>query len=91
MMCVLGLMVRKERIVVMTSDSLLLFVDKRCYVLENQKTLSIELVMSDRVTIDDYELLEKKSEGYEQESKQLVIENGLMNIKHAIELQMRLY
>ncbi|KAK8827272.1 hypothetical protein WA556_000897, partial [Blastocystis sp. ATCC 50177/Nand II] len=63
MMCVLGLMVRKERIVVMTSDSLLLFVDKRCYVLENQKTLSIELVMSDRVRIDDYELLEKKSEG----------------------------
>ena len=47
--------------------------------------------MSDRVRIDDYELLEKKSEGYEQESKQLAIENGLMNIKHAIELQMRWY
>ena len=47
--------------------------------------------MSDRVRIDDYELLEKKSEGYEQESKQLAIENGLMNIKHAIETLMRLY
>ena len=30
MMCVIGLLVRKERIVVMTRDSLLLFVDKRC-------------------------------------------------------------
>ena len=56
-----------------------------------QNTLCIELVMSDRATIDDYELLEKKSEGYEQESKQLAIENGLTNINHAIELQMRLY
>ena len=60
-------------------------------VLENQNTLSIELVMSDRATIDDYELLEKKSEGYEQESKQLAIENGLMNIKHAIGIRRRLY
>ena len=56
-----------------------------------QSILCIELVMSDKVRIDDYELLEKQSEGYEQESKQLAIENGLMNIKHAIELQMRLY
>ena len=47
--------------------------------------------MSDRVRIDDYELLEKKSEGYEQESKQLVIENGLMNIKHAIGIRRRWY
>ena len=30
MMCVLGLMVREEWIVVMTRNSLLLFVDKRC-------------------------------------------------------------
>ena len=30
MMCVIGLLVRKERIVVMTRDSLLLFVDKHC-------------------------------------------------------------
>ena len=56
-----------------------------------QNTLCIELVMSDRVRIDDYELLEKKSEGYEQESKQLAIENGLMNIKHAIGIRRRLY
>ena len=56
-----------------------------------QNTLCIELVMSDRAMIDDYELLEKKREGYEQESKQLAIESGLMNIKHAIELQMRWY
>ena len=70
MMCVLGLMVRKERIVVMTSDSLLLFVDKRCYVLENQNTLSSTAIMSDIVSIGDYELLEMQNEGYEQESKQ---------------------
>ena len=56
-----------------------------------QNTLCIELVMSDRVRIDDYELLEKKSEGYEQESKQLAIENGLMNIKHAIGIRRRWY
>ena len=56
-----------------------------------QNTLCIELVMSDRVRIDDYELLEKKSEGYEQESKQLAIENGLMNIKHAIGILRRWY
>ena len=56
-----------------------------------QSILCIELVMSDKVRIDDYELLEKQSEGYEQESKQLAIENGLMSIKHAIKLQMRWY
>ena len=56
-----------------------------------QSILFIELVMSDKVRIDDYELLEKKSEGYEQESKQLAIENGLMNIKHAIGIRRRLY
>ena len=56
-----------------------------------QSILCIELVMSDKVRIDDYELLEKKSEGYEQESKQLAIENGLMNIKHAIGIRRRLY
>ena len=56
-----------------------------------QSILCIELVMSDRVRIDDYELLEKKSEGYEQESKQLAIENGLMNIKHAIGIRRRWY
>ena len=76
---------------VMIRDLLLLFVDKRRCVLENQNTLSIELVMSDMDKIGDYELLEKKSEGYEQESKQLAIENGLMSIKHVVEIQMRMY
>ena len=33
--------------------------------LENQNTVSIELIMSDMVVIGDYELLEKKNEGYE--------------------------
>ena len=32
---------------------------------ENQNTLSIELVMGDIVVIGDYELLEKQNEGYE--------------------------
>ena len=32
--------------------------------MENQNTLSIELVMSDIVVIGDYELLEKQNEGY---------------------------
>ena len=59
--------------------------------LENQKAISSEVLMSDLGRIGKYELLEKLNEGYEQESKQLAIENGLMNIKHAIELQMRLY
>ena len=56
-----------------------------------QNTLSIELVMSDRVRIDDYELLEKKSEGYEQESTQLGVESGLTSTKHVIETLRRLY
>ena len=33
--------------------------------LENQNTVPIELIMSDMVVIGDYELLEKKNEGYE--------------------------
>ena len=32
--------------------------------LENQNTVSIVLIMSDMVVIGDYELLEKKNEGY---------------------------
>ena len=47
--------------------------------------------MSDKARIDDYELLEKKSEGYEQESKQLAIESGLISTKHAIRIPRRLY
>ena len=38
--------------------------------MKNQNTLSRTAVMSDIVRIGDYELLKKKSEGYEQESKQ---------------------
>ena len=38
--------------------------------MKNQNTLSSEAIMSDIVRIDDYELLEKQNEGYEQESKQ---------------------
>ena len=70
MMCVLGLMVRMEWIAVMTRDSLLLFVDKRRCVLENQNTVSIEAIMRGLASIGDYELLEKQNEGYEQGSKQ---------------------
>ena len=33
--------------------------------LENQITLSIDLVMSDIAVIGEYELLEKQNEGYE--------------------------
>ena len=65
MMCVLGLMVRMEWIAVMTRDSLLLFVDKRSCVLENQNTVSIEAIMRGLASIGDYELLEKQNEGYE--------------------------
>ena len=43
---------------------------KQSCVFENQNTLSRTAVMSDIVRIGDYELLKKKSEGYEQESKQ---------------------
>ena len=59
--------------------------------LENQITLSIELIMSDIVVIGDYELLEKQTDGYKQQSKQLGVESGLTSIKHAIGIQMRWY
>ena len=59
--------------------------------LENQKAISSEVLMSDLGRIGKYELLEKLNEGYEQESKQLAIENGLMNIKHAIGIRRRWY
>ena len=62
----IGLVVRKEWTVVMTRDLLLLFVDKRSHVLENQKTVSIEAIMRGLVMIGDYELLEKRKEGYER-------------------------
>ena len=38
---------------------------KRSYVLENQNTLSSDAIMSDLIVVDDYELLEKRDEGYE--------------------------
>ena len=38
---------------------------KRSCVLENQNTLSSEALMRDLVKVRDYELLEKKNEGYE--------------------------
>ena len=59
--------------------------------LENQHSVSLEAIMSDIVRIGAYELLEKKKEGYEEDSKQLDIESGLTSIKHVIELQTRLY
>ena len=59
--------------------------------LKNQNTLSSEAIMSDLTRIGDYELLKKQTEGYKEEAKQLDIESGLTSIKHAIELQMRLY
>ena len=59
--------------------------------LENQKTVIIEAIMSDLTRIGAYELLEKQNEGYEEDSKQLDIESGLTSIKHAIGIQMRLY
>ena len=37
----------------------------RSYVLENQNTLSSEAIMSGLTRIGDYELLEKRNEGYE--------------------------
>ena len=64
---------------------------KRSCVLENQIKLSLEALMSDTVSIGAYELLEKKKEGYEEETKQLDIESGLTSIRHGIELPMRLY
>ena len=38
---------------------------KRSHVLENQNTVSSEAIMSDLVVVGDYELLEKRDEGYE--------------------------
>ena len=38
---------------------------KRSHGLENQNTLSSETIMSDLIRIGDYELLEKRNEGYE--------------------------
>ena len=38
---------------------------QRSHVLENQNTLSSEAIMSDLTRIGDYELLEKRKEGYE--------------------------
>ena len=87
MMCVIGLMVHSKRIIVTIRHLLLLFVDKRRCVLENQNTLSSEALMSDLASIGDYELLEKQNEGYEQGSKQLTIESGLTSTKHVIELR----
>ena len=40
---------------------------KQSDVLENQNTLSSETRMSDLTKIGDYELLEKKREGYERD------------------------
>ena len=37
----------------------------RSYVLENQNSLSGQAIASDMVRIGDYELLEKKKEGFE--------------------------
>ena len=37
---------------------------KRSCVLENQNTLSSEAIMSDLTRTGDYELLEKRNEGY---------------------------
>ena len=59
--------------------------------LENQKAISIEARMNDRIRIGDYELLEKKNERDKPHSTQLDIENGLTSTKHTIEIQMRLY
>ena len=59
--------------------------------LENHNTLSSEALMSDLTRIGAYELLEKKKEVYEEETKQLDIESGLTSIRHGIELPMRLY
>ena len=71
-------------------ESRYLLTRRRC-VLENQKAISIEARMSDRIRIGDYELLEKKNERYKAHSTKLDIENGLTSTKHTIEIQMRLY
>ena len=59
--------------------------------LEDQNPVSSGLLMSDMVSVGDYELLEKQNEGYEQESTQLGVESGLTSLKHAIGIPMRLY
>lgn len=59
--------------------------------LEDQNAVSSGLLMSDMVNVGDYELLEKQNEGYYEESAQLGVESGLTSLKHATELQMRLY
>ena len=59
--------------------------------LENQTIQTSTAIMNDLTRIGDYELMEKQNEGYEQESTQLGVESSLTSIKHAIELQMRLY
>ena len=59
--------------------------------LENQKSVSKAAIMSDKVVIGDYELMEKQNDRYQHQLKQLDIESGLTSTKHAIELQMRLY
>ena len=66
-------------------------VNKRSCVLENQKSVSKAAIMSDKVVIGDYELMEKQNDRYQQQLKQLDIESGLTSTKHVIELQMRLY
>lgn len=71
-------------------ESRCLLTRRRC-VLENQKAISIEARMNDRIRIGDYELLEKRNERYKAHSTQLDIENGLTSTKHTIEIQMRLY
>ena len=71
-------------------ESRYLLTRRRC-VLENQKAISIEARMNDRIRIGDYELLEKRNERYKAHSTQLDIENGLTSTKHTIEIQMRLY
>ena len=60
-------------------------------VLEKQTIQTSTAIMNDITTIGDYELLEKRNEGYEQESTQLGVESGLMNTKHAVGIPMRLY
>ncbi len=59
--------------------------------LENQKSVSKAAIMSDKVVIGDYELMEKQHDRYKQQLKQLDIESGLTSTKHAIGIQMRLY
>ena len=46
----------------MVGDCLL---TNRSCVMENQNAVSIGLIMGDLVRIDDYELLEKRNEGFE--------------------------